>query len=488
MRILYIDIDSLRPDHLGCYGYHRQTSPNIDRLAQRGVRLDQCYATDVPCLPSRTALFSGRFGIHTGVINHGGAAADPFIEGTGRQFKSTLARTSWMACLRQAGLRTVTVSPFGERHAAWHWYANFNEIYNTGKSGGERADEVTPVALDWLTRNAGQDNWFLHINLWDPHTPYRTPESYGEPFRDEPLPAWLTEEVRQQHWAGVGPHSAREIPGYDSRPNPRHPRQPGEAASMADVRRMFDGYDTGVRYADDHVGRLLNVLADQGVLDDTAIFLSSDHGECLGELNIYGDHQTADEYTTHIPGILCWPGVTNTQQGRVDAGLHYAPDVAATLIELAGGKAPAIWDGASFAPSFRAGQAGGREYLVMSQGAWACQCSVRFDHYLFLRSYHDGYHGFPAHLLFDLASDPHEQRDLAPERPDLVGTALVMLDNWYGRMMTTATHPQDPMWTVIQEGGPLHTRGHLAAYVERLRATDRGAWADRLAAAHPKEL
>ncbi len=488
MRVLYIDIDSLRPDHLGCYGYHRRTSPNIDALAQRGVRLDNCYATDVPCLPSRTALFSGRFGIHTGVINHGGAAADPFIEGTGRQFKSTLGRTSWMACLRQAGLRTVTVSPFGERHAAWHWYANFNEIYNTGRSGGERADEVTPVALDWLARNAGQDNWFLHVNLWDPHTPYRTPEAYGEPFRDEPLPAWLTEEVRRQHWAGVGPHSAREILGYDSRPNPRLPRQPGEAASMADVRRVFDGYDTGVRYADDHVGRLLNALADQGVLDDTAIFLSSDHGECLGELNIYGDHQTADEFTTHVPGILCWPGVTDTQQGRVDPGLHYAPDVAATLIELAGGKVPAIWDGASFAPSFREGRAGGRDYLVVSQGAWACQRSVRFDHYLFMRSYHDGYHGFPAHLLFDLAADPHEQHDLAPDRPDLVGAALTMLDTWYGQMMTTATHGQDPMWTVIQEGGPLHTRGHLPAYVERLRATGRTAWADRLAAAHAKEL
>jgi choline-sulfatase len=224
------------------------------------------------------------------------------------------------------------------------------------------------------------------------------------------------------------------------------------------------------------------------VLDDTAIFLSSDHGECLGELNIYGDHQTADEFTTHIPGILCWPGVTTTQQGRVDAGLHYAPDVAATLIELAGGTVLAIWDGVGFASSLREAQAGGRDYLVVSQGAWACQRSVRFGNYLFMRSYHDGYHGFPAHLLFDLAADPHEQQDLAAERPDLVGTALTMLDDWYGRMMTTATHPQDPMWTVIQEGGPLHTRGHLSAYLERLRATGRGGWADRLAAAHPKEL
>src|SRR6266581_2484069 len=98
MRILYIDIDSLRPDHLGCYGYtpSRDTSPNIDSLAQQGVRFDNCYVSDAPCLPSRTALWSGRFGIHNGVINHGGIAADPFIEGAGRMFRSTLGRTNWM--------------------------------------------------------------------------------------------------------------------------------------------------------------------------------------------------------------------------------------------------------------------------------------------------------------------------------------------------------------------------------------------------------
>jgi choline-sulfatase len=76
MRILYIDCDSLRPDHLGCYGYDRDTSPNIDRIADDGRRFTNYYASDVPCLPSRTALFTGQLGIHTGVVNHGGIAAD----------------------------------------------------------------------------------------------------------------------------------------------------------------------------------------------------------------------------------------------------------------------------------------------------------------------------------------------------------------------------------------------------------------------------
>lgn len=486
MRILYLDIDSLRPDHLGCYGYHRDTSPNIDRIAAEGVRFDNCYASDAPCLPSRSALFSGRFGIHNGAVGHGGTAADPFIEGSARGFRSTLGLTSWMHALRQAGLKTVTVSPFGERHSAWHWYANFSEVYNPGKGGMERADEVSPIAIDWIQRNARAENWFLHVNLWDPHTPYRTPPEFGDPFAGEPPPVWLTEDVRRQHWAGAGPHSAQEITGYAPTGWPQYPRQPAQADSMAAVRAMFDGYDTGVRYADTHVGYILNALADAGVLDDTVIVVSADHGENLGELNVYGDHQLADDITTHVPLIVRWPGGSGAAP-RADTALHYHFDFAATLIELIGGTVPENWDGVSFAEAFRRGEQAGREALVMSQCAWSCQRAVRFEDYIFIRSYHDGHHSFPDVMLFDLKHDPHEQHDLAAARPDLTARGAALLEAWYAAMVRTATHPRDPMHTVLREGGPFHTRGELPAYLRRLRATGRAAWAERLAAAHPDE-
>ena len=482
MRILYIDIDSQRPDHLGCYGYHRDTSPNIDRIAAQGMRFENVYASDAPCLPSRTALWSGRHGIHTGVINHGGTAAEPFVEGPRRSFASTLGRTSWMRCLRDLEHKTVTVSPFGERHSAWHWYANFNEIHNTGVCGNERADQIFPVADKWLRENARDENWFFHVNFWDPHTPYRTPAAYGEPFADAPLPAWLTEEVRQRHWEGAGPHSAREIPGFVDQPYGDWPRQPWKADSMQAVRKMFDGYDTGVRYADDHIGRLLNTLADQGVLEETVIIVSADHGENLGELNIYGDHQTADQFTCRVPLIVRWPGVTRA--GSVDTALHYQFDFAATMIELLGGTVPVNWDGRAFTEALGRNEQCGRDFLVLSQGAWSCQRSVRFEDHLCIRSYHDGYHGFPDVMLFDLKSDPHEQHDLAPQRPELVGRAMTMLEQWRAEMMRTASHPIDPMWTVLREGGPFHTCGNLSRYAQCLRDTGRSKWAEELLRKH----
>ena len=126
---------------------------------------------------------------------------------------------------------------------------------------------------------------------------------------------------------------------------------------MAAVRRMFDGYDVGVLAADRCVGRLLQLLEELGVAGDTAIMIGADHGETLGELNIYCDHQTADEHTTHVPLILRWPGL---EAGRRRA-LHYQIDVTATVLELLGQQVPQSWDGRPFATGLEAGEDVGRE-------------------------------------------------------------------------------------------------------------------------------
>jgi len=489
MRILYIDVDSLRPDHLGCYGYGRNTSPNIDALANLpgAVRFEQCYIPDAPCLPSRTALWSGRAGYRTGVVNHGGVASEPFREGPGRGHRDLFDRTGWMGALRAAGLRTATISSFGERHSAWHWYAGYNEVYNPGLRGMDVAYQATPIALEWLGRNAASDGWFLHVNYWDPHTPYRTPEEFGDPFKNDPLPEWLTEDVRLRLWEGFGPHSPQEPTGFrDFPPDSRYPRSPSQIDSPESLRRWMDGYDTGIRYADEHIGYLLEALDRAGVLDDTTIMLSADHGENQGELNVWGDHQTADPITCRVPLIVRVPGVGAAP--RVDGAFHYQYDWAATLIELAGGAVPENWDGAPFTEAFREGRDEGRPYVVTSQNVWSCQKGVRWDRYVCLRTYHDGYKDLAPVLLFDVEADPHEQQDLSGERPELVAHAMGLLAEEQHRLALAGEHDVDPMLTVLREGGPFYTRGLLPGYLERLRATGRGAGADLLASRHADEL
>lgn len=494
MRILYIDIDSQRPDHLGCYGYHRKTSPAIDQIAREGLICERVYTPDAPCLPSRTAFYSGRFGIQTGVVGHGGTASQPKVQGPkSRGFQDTFNDKGLAVHLQRLGFHTAMISPFGHRHAAHWFYAGFQEIHNTGKGGMESAEDIMPVVDQWLTKRGASDQWYLHINFWDPHTPYRVPLEYGEPFARDPLPAWLDDdELIRRHNKMTGPHTSLDISMYGDAENPWHPRQPGKVTNKAEMRKLIDGYDTGVLYMDDHITRIVAALKAAGVYDDTAIIISGDHGENLGELGIYAEHATADEYTCRVPMIIKFPGGV---QGARDPGLHYNLDLAPTLMDLLGGKKEAIWDGQSFAETVRSGRPTGRDELILSQCCHVCQRSVRWEQWLYVRTYHDGFHLFPEEMVFDLESDPHEQNDIAGSRPDLCREGVWRLSRWHDvqmqKMAQTSSDDVDPLWTVIREGGPFHANlqdggsnpggwAGFKRYLERLEATGRKDGADAL--------
>ncbi len=487
MRILYLDLDALNPSHLSCYGYARQTSPTIDAIAAQGLRCTNTYCSDAPCLPSRTAFYQGRFGIQTGVVGHGGTAADPKREGAGRGFRSCYENESLPGKLQHAGYHTAMVSPFGQRHAAHQFYAGFNEIHNTGKGGAESAEEVTPVLYKWLDDHAASDQWYLHVNFWDIHTPYRVPEGYANPFENQPLPDYFTDELITKHIQRVGPHSAQDLGMYSDNDVERFPRVPLRITDRASLKQWIDGYDTAIRYVDDCIAIILEKLTAAGVDGDTAIIISADHGENQGHLGIYGEHATADHATCNIPFIVHWPGVT---QAGVDDGLHYHLDWAPTLMDLVG-KAddiPDIWDGQAFTRALRGQRDAGRDELIVSQCAHVCQRSVRFDQdghrWLYMRTYHDGLHPFPKHMLFDLAADPLEENNLADQHPDIVTQASARLLEWHDQQMEKMTRfasdSTDPLWTVMREGGPLHAeravgyfKDGFAGYLQRLEATGR---------------
>ncbi|MFH1378486.1 MAG: sulfatase [Planctomycetota bacterium] len=488
MRMLYLDLDTLRPDHLSCYGYHRNTSPTIDRICSEGMRFDNFYCTDAPCLPGRAAMMSGQFGIHNGVINHGGACADRLPDGKDRGFSDYLRAGGYTNIMRRAGLRTAYIGGFGERHSAYWYYAGFREIIDTGLLGHESAEHVTPSVLDWIGRNGSSDNWYLHVNYWDPHTPYRAPAEFGNPFENEPLPDWMTDEQLERDWLKAGPHSAQDFGMYNNKTNPNQPRQPGEVRGRDGFRQAIDGYDCGIRYMDGHIGRIFDALEAQGVLDDLVVIVSSDHGENLGELGIYGEHGTADQITCRIPMIIRWPG--RIKKGAVAKGIHGTIDLCPTLAEMLGVSPHPKWDGVSFAGTLSSDSDSGRSDLVLSQNCHVCQRSVRWGDWLYIRTYHDGYHLFPKEQVFNIKTDPHEQFDIAQVQPELVKEGAWRLMNWHDEMMATMPDGRmvDPMRIVLNEGGPFHARGHLKSYIKRLEDTGRGHAIEELRRRHPREF
>ncbi len=479
MRILYLDLDALNPSHLSCYGYHRNTSPTIDQIAAEGLRCTNVYTPDAPCLPSRTAFYSGRFGIHTGVVGHGGSAAQPKIQGKDRGFRDHFDEKGFARQLQKAGYHTAMISPFGQRHAAWQFYAGFNEIHNTGGGGSESAEVVQPVIEKWFNDHASEDNWYMHINFWDIHTPYRAPMDYPNPFENQPIADWLTEDLLAKHIKKTGPHSASDLGMYNDSDVEKWPRTPNRITDMDSLKQWIDGYDVAIRYVDDKIKWMVEKLKADGVYEDTVIIISADHGENQGDLGIYGEHGTADHATCHIPMIVKWPGGA---QGKVDNELHYNVDWAPTVMDMIGAEKPDIWDGKSYAATVKDGTPDGHEDIVISQCCHVCQRSARWGKWLYIRTYHDGFHLFDDEMLFDLENDPHETTNLAADHPELCKEGAYRLMGWHDKQMQKMAKQSndsvDPLWTVIREGGPHHTHHNqgpkvLVNYIERLKKTGR---------------
>jgi arylsulfatase A-like enzyme len=366
----------------------------------------------------------------------------------------------------------------------------------------ESAEEAVPAALDWLGRNKNRKDWFLHVHVWDPHTPYRAPESFGNPFENEPLcDDWITEDVFAKHRAKAGPHSATDLNGMNGDYNEKFPRYPGSLKSLDDVKRFIDNYDCGIKYADSQLGLVLDKLREQGIYDETAIIITSDHGENIGELGLYAEHGTADDITCRIPMIIKWytpakpvsearatrPARSAGGPGgikRRDKDFHYSIDLLPTLADLLNVERCPVWDGESYASVINGTSEGKppcRDSLVISQQAHVCQRSARFGDFLYIRTVHDGFQLFDAEMLFNVKDDPHERHDIKNERPELCAKGAKIILDWQDAMMKTSASDRDPMWTVYHEGGPLHARNRdLPYYLERLKTSGRAEAAEAL--------
>ncbi|MCR5254817.1 MAG: sulfatase [Acetatifactor sp.] len=483
MKVLFVDIDTLRPDHMGCYGYERNTTPNMDEVAREGVMFDNYYCSDAPCLPSRASLISGMFGIKNGAVGHGGTAGDRRLEGRDRSFCDSFDMNNFNNIFRKAGMYTASVSTFPERHSSWWFSAGFNETFNEGHRGVESGEAVLPYVLKWLDDNGTQrDDWFLHVHLWDPHTPYRAPLDFGNPFENDGLAGnWIDDKTLEEHIHAVGPHSASELNMFDDNENPNLPRNPGKITDRKGLVRVFDGYDCGVAYTDKIVGEMLDKLRDLGIYDDMAIIITSDHGENFGELGIYAEHATADNACCNIPFIIKWPGGL---KGHVDHELHYSLDLLPTMSDLLNVEKSDNWDGETYVNTITKGEKQGRESLVISQMAHVCQRSARFGDWLYMRTYHDGFHLFDREMLFNLKDDIHEQHDVKDEYPEICAKGAKIILDWHDHAMLTSPYTLDPMWTVLEEGGPFHVRGCLDLYCKRLEETGRKEGAEELRRRH----
>src|SRR5438552_1177 len=192
--VVFITIDTLRPDHLGCYGDKQIRTPNIDALAADGTRFERAYTAVPVTLPSHTVIFTGTYPMLSGVHDFAANKLSPN--------QPTLA-----SVLRKEGYTTGAVigsavldSRFGLNHGFDFYYDHFdfNRLQESNLDEMERpGNVVADLTLDWLSKNY-QKKFFLWMHLYDPHYPYRPPPPYSEQYKDrarrrsrrEPGRAW----------------------------------------------------------------------------------------------------------------------------------------------------------------------------------------------------------------------------------------------------------------------------------------------------------
>lgn len=469
MRIIYLDLDSLRPDHLSGYGYGRETTPRMDRLIQEGTRFTRAYCNSSPCVPSRASLVSGRFGICHGALTHWSTGGEFQFPCDGNQYLKQAPLLP--RHLQQHGYRTATFSSFADRHIAPWFLSGWSETHNTSlKRGAESAEEVNSLVLPWLQQHGHEEDYFVHIQYWDVHRTYTVDRAYADSFVRQPPPAWPDQQAIEEHAANYGPFSATELFPNESGRSPVE-TMPDQVTSLDEWRTLVDGYDGALRYLDAQVGRVLDTLDELGVLDETAIIISADHGEAMGEQGIYGDHVCAGEAVHNIPMVVRWPG--RAQPDAVVEDLTYNVDLQPTICELLGLPVPSGWDGDSFAAALAGRERQRRSHIVWDHALYSCQRAVRTDDWLFIRTYHPGLFPFDEEILYDMASDPHQTRNVAHEHPGVVRELDRLRQTWVDRNLDKMDGRPDPLMEVARSGGPYRYVSR-DAWLDRLRAKGRG--------------
>lgn len=277
--VLILVVDALRPDHLGCYGYALDTSPTIDALARRGVLF-----TDATSLSSytRAAVPSIFASVHPGA--HGVLSQGKKVEILSDQYQ-TLAET-----LKERGYATAAFTPNPSLQQAFNFDQGF-DLYDDdfqfdvrGNQELETARRINERTLRWVLANR-EKPFFAYLHYRDVHAPYVPPPPYDRMF-DRP---------------GEG----RPLTEGEYKTQPPDIRQPRR---FRDLDSYVEQYDGEIRYTDDHLAKLLETLSKEGLLENTVIFLTADHGESFLEHGSWTHGTGLYEELTRVPLLLILPG------------------------------------------------------------------------------------------------------------------------------------------------------------------------------------
>jgi arylsulfatase len=406
--LLLISIDTLRPDHLGAYGYERPTSPTLDAIAAAGVVFEDVMSTSPWTLPSHASMLTGLYPSKTGVDFQGAALPED---------AATLA--TWLSEQGFATAAIVNSINLSKRHG---FHRGFEEFLYVRENAARREPNrlITDRALRWLEA-PDERRRFLFLHYYDVHSDFVSTPEYEAKFLGE--------------YKGPVDGSTRQL--FEVRRGLVDLRFGPE-----DIAHLFDRYDAGIRQLDDELARLIRFLDESGWAERTLVVITSDHGEEFGEHGSYLHGRTQYQEVLHIPLILRGPGVPAGVRVATPVSLV---DLAPTLFSSLAVPSPLGLDGIDLSPLWQRDVDGLDLRLLYSEADHHnvipdATRSVRQGRFKLVNDRATG-----SYALYDLDVDRAELRDVASEHPEVTRRLLERSEQRMDRRVEApSAAPLDP--------------------------------------------
>ena len=446
---LFIMSDDHAAHAMSCYGSRINRTPNLDRIADGGMRFDNCFCTNSICTPSRAAILTGTWNHVNGVTT-----LATHMDNRLPTFVKTLQSAGW-----QTGI-------FGKWHLGTgpaHCPTGFDDwavlpgqgIYHNptfifkGPDGVQRrvvegytTDIITDMCLDWLDGRDRERPFMLMCHHKAPHRPWVTDDAHASMFLNEDLPEpdTLQDDYSERAAAAAAAQMRVGVHMNDTDVKAEMPRDMPEAELRSwAYQRYIKDYLRVVASIDDNVGRLLDWLDEQGLAEDTVVVYTSDQGFFLGDHGWY-DKRFMYEESLRMPLVMRCP--RRIEAGGVSADMVLNVDFAPTFLELAGLEPDEGIQGRSFAPVLAGDTPPDwrqsfyyRYWMHRSHHNVFAHYGVRTHRHKLIYYYADGlgHSGSvgerhdPEWELFDLQGDPAELHNIV-DRPDMADTVAELKD------------------------------------------------------------
>lgn len=421
--VILITLDTLNPSYLGCYGDNRTRSPMLDRLARRGTLFSECHTVINLTTPSHASMLTGLFPHQLGIHINAHAVSDR---------PETIAEV-----LSESGFATMAaVSSFQLNPEFSNLGQGFGTFYTCDEPEMDGAG-VARSASEWLTAHDGEKQ-FAWIHLFDCHAPYIPKEPYN---RFYPETSRVIEDGRIKEQLLFQDGAAGKPPLMQSKPFLR--RQPfsewysGWLGDTSDDEYAVRLYRGTISEIDHYLETILLPVLDRNGFRKTALIVTSDHGESLGQHGIYYDHWGPYEPSIDVPLIACGGKLA---RNTLRTALTGTIDIPPTLLDLAGCRIPETYAGRSLLPVINGRIATVRKHLVIEHARQAA-VTVRDPEtkYILPLREEDFYPGEPE--LYRIDTDINETTNALIQNPEKAAFLRAVLDSFGETSLMTVTEP-----------------------------------------------